>query len=148
MYGKDTLNIRTKGEKWANRSIVLHKYSKYTELITITNTGHGYWQMVKLLKQKQFLWISYPDLPAHSEQLSWGKEREGGKKRKNPKNQLTNQPSKTNKLTNRKSAKKQHQLKRVLKQVLCLCANIAMTKLSPMTIFLCLANRKLLLEKF
>lgn len=76
MFREDILNICTKDEKWANRSTVLCKHSKDTQLITITNTEHWYWQMVKLLKQKQFPWISYPDLPVHSEQLPWGKERE------------------------------------------------------------------------
>lgn len=100
MYGKDILNIRTKDEKWANRSTVLYKYSKYTQLITITNTGHWYWQMVKLLKQKQFLWIFYPDLPVCSEQLPWGKESEGKKKTKRKKK--SQHPTDQNKQTSRK----------------------------------------------
>lgn len=63
--------------------------------------------MVKLLKQKQFLWISYPDLPVHSEQLPRGKEREGEKKSKNSQNQPINQPKKqTGKQTKREKVQK------------------------------------------
>lgn len=77
---------------------MLCKYCKYTHLITTANTDHWYWQMVKLLKQKRFLWISYPDLPVHSDQQSQGKGK-GKKKKKERKqtNKHTNQTTKERK---------------------------------------------------
>lgn len=105
MYGEDILNICTKDEKWAIRSTVLCKYSEDTQLITITNTEHWYWQMVKLLETVSVDFLSWFTCSFWAVPLGQGKIRKKQTK-KTPQQQTKNQTEtqnhpKTNKQTNK-----------------------------------------------